>query len=150
MKDKSHIRHIAKAITWRTIGTIDTILLSWFISGSVYTGLKIGMAEVITKMLLYYLHERVWFNVKMGVKKNGDDSKKRHLAKTFTWRFVGTIDTMVLAWIISGSPVTGLKIGVAEVITKMILYYLHERFWYRIDFGLESRRTKVTEETGSH
>ena len=146
MKDKTHIRHIAKAITWRTVGTIDTILLSWFITGSPSTGLKIGLAEVITKMLLYYLHERVWFNVKMGVKRNGDDSKKRHLAKTFTWRFVGTLDTMTLAWIISGSPMTGFKIGLAEVITKMILYYLHERAWYRIDFGLESRKNKEVAE----
>lgn len=146
MKDKSHKRHIAKAITWRIVGTIDTILLAWLISGNPYTGLKIGFAEVITKMLLYYLHERIWFSVKMGVKRNGDDSKKRHLAKTVTWRMVGTIDTMVLAWIISGNPMTGVKIGVAEVITKMLLYYFHERMWYRIDFGLSSRERGSTSE----
>ena len=142
MKDSSHKRHIAKAITWRIVGTIDTILLSWFISGSPFTGLKIGFAEVITKMFLYYLHERLWFKVKLGVKKNGDDSKRRHLAKTISWRVVGTIDTMLLAWVITGNPVTGFKIGIAEVITKMVLYYLHERTWYKIDFGLPSRRGK--------
>lgn len=142
MKDSSHKRHIAKAVTWRIVGTIDTILLSWFISGSPFTGLKIGFAEVITKMALYYLHERVWFKVKLGVKKNGDDSKKRHLAKTISWRAVGTLDTMLLAWIITGDPVTGLQIGFAEVVTKMILYYLHERTWYKIDFGLPNRKRK--------
>ena len=140
MRGSSHRRHIAKAITWRVVGTIDTILLSWLISGSAYTGLKIGLSEVLTKMFLYYLHERLWFNVKLGVKTNGDDSKKRHLSKTFTWRFVGTLDTMILAWIISGSPATGVKIGVAEVISKMLFYYLHERAWYRIDYGLPSRK----------
>lgn len=77
MKDKSYQRHIAKAITWRIIGTIDTILLSWFISGSATTGLQIGLFEVFTKMLLYYFHERLWFRVKLGIKKNGDDSKKK-------------------------------------------------------------------------
>ncbi|WP_083961555.1 DUF2061 domain-containing protein [Salinimicrobium terrae] len=142
MKDSSHKRHIAKAITWRIIGTIDTILLSWFISGSPYTGLKIGLAEVITKMIFYYFHERLWFKVKLGVKKNGDDSKKRHLAKTISWRVVGTLDTMLLAWIITGNPVTGVQIGIAEVVTKMILYYLHERTWYKIDYGLPGRRSK--------
>lgn len=142
MKDNSHKRHIAKAVTWRIVGTIDTILLSWFISGNPFTGLKIGFAEVITKMALYYFHERVWFRVKLGVKKNGDDSKKRHLAKTISWRAVGTLDTMLLAWIITGDPVTGLQIGFAEVVTKMILYYLHERTWYKIDFGLPNRRRK--------
>ena len=70
------------------------------------------------------------------------DSRKRHLAKTITWRFVGTIDTMVLAWIISGDPMTGFKIGAAEVFTKMILYYLHERAWYKINFGLDRRNER--------
>ncbi|MCB0382497.1 MAG: DUF2061 domain-containing protein, partial [Psychroserpens sp.] len=131
MKDQSHKRHIAKTITWRIVGTIDTIILSWIISGDPMTGLKIGLAEVITKMLLYYFHERAWF--KINLSKDGEilESRKRHIAKTFTWRLIGTIDTMILAWIISGNPLTGLKIGFAEVVTKMLLYYLHERAWYK-------------------
>jgi uncharacterized membrane protein len=141
---KSYKRHIAKAITWRVVGTLDTILLSWLISGNPYTGMKIGLAEVVTKMLLYYLHERLWFKVRAGITKNGD-SKKRHIAKTITWRVVGTIDTMLLAWFISGDPMIGLQVGGAEVVTKMILYYFHERTWYRIDFGLNKRRKEQTE-----
>jgi uncharacterized membrane protein len=136
--DKSYKRHIAKTITWRIIGTVDTFLLSWFVTGDPYTGLKIGLSEVVTKMLLYYLHERVWFNIKAGITKNGD-SKKRHIAKTITWRIIGTLDTMALAWFITGSPLTGLKIGMIEVVTKMALYYFHERAWYKYDYGLSSR-----------
>ncbi|MGB5378073.1 DUF2061 domain-containing protein [Muriicola sp.] len=132
----SHKRHLAKTITWRIVGTLDTIVLSWIITGNPLTGLKIGGAEVITKMVLYYFHERVWFNI--GVK----ESKKRHLFKTITWRIIGTLDTFLLSWFISGNPVTGIKIGMAEVITKMILYYFHERSWYRINFGLEERGVK--------
>ena len=140
MKDSSYKRHIAKTITWRIVGTLDTIILSWIISGNPFTGLKIGAAEVVTKMLLYYLHERTWF--KINLSKDGKilESKKRHLAKTITWRFIGTLDTMLLAWIISGNPLTGLKIGLAEVITKMLLYYLHERAWYKLNYGLDERR----------
>src|SRR5690606_7789403 len=123
------------------------VLLSWLISGSATIGLQIGLAEVLTKMVLYYLHERVWFNAKVEVNRNEGGSKKRHLVKTFSWRFVGTLDTMLLAWIISGNPMTGLKIGLAEIVTKMLLYYLHERAWYRIDFGLESRKKETTTET---
>lgn len=139
---KSYKRHIAKTITWRFVGTLDTILLSWFVTGDPYTGLKIGLSEVLTKMVLYYLHERVWFNIKAGVTKNGD-SRKRHLAKTITWRVVGTVDTMVLAWFITGNPFTGLKIGLIEVITKMALYYFHERAWYKVDYGLVNRKAKL-------
>lgn len=68
-----------------------------------------------------------------------DPSVKRHIAKTFTWRAVGTIDTMVLGWIVSGNPYTGLKIGGLEVITKMALYFIHERVWYKIPFGLKKK-----------
>ena len=140
MKDVSHKRHIAKTITWRIVGTIDTIILSWIISGNPFTGLKIGFAEVITKMLLYYLHERAWFKINLSKDGRILESRKRHIAKTITWRFIGTLDTMILAWIISGDPLTGLKIGFAEIITKMILYYLHERTWYKINYGLNERR----------
>ncbi len=134
MSNLGHKRHLAKTITWRIVGTADTVLLSWLITGNPFIGLKIGLAEVITKMVLYYLHERLWFN--LGVR----DSGKRHIYKTFTWRAIGTLDTMFISWIISGNALTGLKIGFAEVITKMVLYYLHERSWYRINFGLEKRK----------
>ena len=139
MKDQSRKRHIAKTITWRIVGTLDTILLSWFISGNPLTGLKIGFTEVLTKMFLYYLHERVWF--KINLSKDGKllESRKRHLGKTITWRMVGTIDTIIIAWLISGNPFTGLKIGISEVLTKMILYYIHERTWHRSKFGLIKR-----------
>ena len=140
MKDNSYKGHLAKTITWRIVGTIDTILLSWLITGNPLTGLKIGFAEVFTKMILYYLHERVWFKINLSKDGKVLESKKRHIAKTVTWRFVGTMDTMTLAWLISGNPLTGLKIGFAEVITKMLLYYLHERVWYKVNYGLDNRK----------
>jgi uncharacterized membrane protein len=63
------LRHIFKTITWRIVGTIDTIVLSWIITGDFKLGLKIGGVEVITKMVLYYLHERVWYKyIKLGRK----------------------------------------------------------------------------------
>jgi uncharacterized membrane protein len=64
-------------------------------------------------------------------------SLKRHVLKTITWRIVGTIDTMVLGWVVSGDPIVGLTIGGFEVVTKMILYFFHERLWYRSDIGLD-------------
>lgn len=137
MKDSSHKRHIAKAITWRFIGTLDTMLLSWFITGDAMVGLQIGLAEVITKMALYYLHERVWFRLNL----DKETTNWRHIAKTISWRVIGTIDTMILAWVISGDPLVGLKVGLVEVTTKMFLYYLHEKAWYRSNYGLNHRKT---------
>ena len=67
-------------------------------------------------------------------------SHKRHVLKTITWRVIGTIDTIILSWMISGDPTIGLSIGGLEVISKMILYYIHERAWYRIDFGVKRKK----------
>jgi uncharacterized membrane protein len=65
-------------------------------------------------------------------------SYKRHIAKTISWRIIGTLDTIILSGIITGSWITGLAIGGVEVFTKMILYFLHERAWYKFSkFGLK-------------
>lgn len=67
-------------------------------------------------------------------------SRKRHILKTITWRIVGTLDTMILSWIITGSLKIGMAIGGVEVITKMVLYYFHERAWYNFsNYGLKNK-----------
>jgi uncharacterized membrane protein len=68
-------------------------------------------------------------------------SYKRHIAKTISWRVIGTIDTIVLSGLITGSWTTGLTIGGVEIITKMILYFFHERLWYRFSkFGIKPKK----------
>jgi uncharacterized membrane protein len=140
MKDNTYKRHIAKTVTWRLVGTLDTIIISGIVSGNPFTGLKIGFSEVLTKMVLYFLHERLWFKIAIP------ESRKRHILKTISWRMVGTVDTILISWLISGNPLTGLKIGMVEVVTKMILYYLHERMWYKINFGLGIRNKSTINE----
>ncbi|MGB1517675.1 MAG: DUF2061 domain-containing protein [Crocinitomicaceae bacterium] len=129
-------RHIAKTITWRVVGTLDTILLGWLLTGDISTGVSIGAVEFATKMFLYFIHERIWFKVRVFREAS---SNVRHILKTITWRFVGTMDTMFLGWLISGSAEIGLSIGGLELFTKMILYYLHERIWYKSLFGLKKK-----------
>jgi len=65
-------RHIYKTLTWRIVGTLDTILIGWFISGDFKIGLSIGGIEIFTKMILYFLHERVWYMSKFGLKVKKD------------------------------------------------------------------------------
>ncbi len=62
------MRSIVKSISWRAVGTIDTIVISWLITGEVNTALSIGGIELVTKMLLYFFHERVWNSIKWGRK----------------------------------------------------------------------------------
>ena len=65
----SHSRHIAKAVSWRVIGSVDTIVIAWLITGSLQVGAAVGGVEIVTKTVLYYLHERVWYKwIKFGVR----------------------------------------------------------------------------------
>ena len=61
---ESHTRSILKAVSWRVLGTVDTFLLSWVITGEWHLAAAIGGTEVVTKMVLYYLHERAWNRVR--------------------------------------------------------------------------------------
>lgn len=63
------------------------------------------------------------------------EQKRRSILKAITWRITGTLDTFFLAWIITGKPELAIAISSVEVITKMFLYYLHERAWIRLSFG---------------
>lgn len=141
MSEKHH-RSFIKGVSWRLVGTGDTILLSWLFTGTIGTALKIGGVEFFTKICLYYVHERIWLAVpwwRQLVKEDGDivpaDEHRRSIAKSISWRIMGTFDTIVVAFFITGDYSKALSIGGTEVLTKMFLYYLHERAWHRIRFG---------------
>ena len=127
-------RHIVKSLSWRFIGTADTLTFSWLITSDLSAGLNTSGITIFTKLLWYYLHERLWF------KSSITNSNKRHMAKTFSWRGIGTLDTILFGWLITGNSLTGLKIGGIETLSKMLLYYGHEKLWYRINFGLDKYR----------
>lgn len=70
--------------------------------------------------------------------------RKRHIAKTISYRIISTLVGFLLMWLISGSIKVGAAFGVAELVYKPIQYYIHERIWYRwIKFGLiEEKKPK--------
>ena len=64
-----------------------------------------------------------------------NESHRRSLAKAVSWRITGTIDTFVISWIITGAWTLAGAIAFTEIITKIGLYWLHERAWNRIAWG---------------
>ena len=62
------VRSVVKSISWRIIGTLDTIVIAYFITGKVGMALTIGSIEFFTKMFLYFFHERAWNIIKWGKK----------------------------------------------------------------------------------
>ena len=64
-------------------------------------------------------------------------SKRRSLVKTITWRVIATTDTFILAWLFTSDEVIAASIAGLEVVTKLILYYVHERGWSSLEWGQE-------------
>ena len=126
----SHARAVAKGVTWRVIGTLDTFLWSWLITHEAVKAGSIASTEVFTKIGLYYLHERVW-----RVLKIAPNSHVRSLAKAVSWRVIGSLDTFMLSLIFTGNAKYAVSIASAEALTKIALYYAHERVWRRVPWG---------------
>ena len=133
-------RSLIKAIIWRVIGSIDTFILSLIIinfSSQNYTydlAFYIATLELLTKTIFYYLHERLWNQFNIGrVKKKVN--RTRSLVKAFTWRIAASLDTFLISYLITGRFDWATSIASFEIITKAILYYLHERGWNKIDWG---------------
>ena len=72
MREKPY-RSIAKALSWRVTGTLDTVVVSYFVTGKIGLALSIGFVELFTKIGLYYVHERVWNRIAFGRAQPGKD-----------------------------------------------------------------------------
>jgi len=63
---ETHLRSFLKAVSWRTLGTVDTFVISWFITGRLDVAGSIAGLELATKIVWYYLHERMWAAIRWG------------------------------------------------------------------------------------
>jgi uncharacterized membrane protein len=63
---ESHVRTIAKALSWRLLATTVTFTVAWFVTGRFTLAAGIGVADALIKLTVYYFHERAWIRVKFG------------------------------------------------------------------------------------
>src|SRR4051812_29414097 len=94
----SHGRSLAKAVSWRAVGTADTFMWSWLITHHPVHAGTIASMETVTKITLFYVHERLWRLFKWA-----PQARLRSLAKSVSWRLIGSIDTFILSLIVTGS-----------------------------------------------
>lgn len=73
--------------------------------------------------------------LKNNKKAYRNDGLKRSIVKTLSWRIIGTLDTFLIAYLITGTTDQAITIGGIELITKMALYFFHERTWNKIQWG---------------
>ena len=60
------VRSLAKAVSWRVTGTVDTFVISWIVTGQILLASGIAFTEIMTKIVLFWLHERVWNRIAWG------------------------------------------------------------------------------------
>ena len=116
------LRHLYKTISWRVIATTDTFIISLLITGKVDWAAGIATFEILTKMVLYYIHERIWFRyIKIKL------DRLRHLYKTISWRVIATTDTFIISLLITGKVDWAAGIATFKFLQK----------WFYITFTKE-------------
>ena len=126
----SHGRSLAKGVTWRVIGTADTFIWSLLITHQPVAAGAIASLETFTKIALFYAHERLWRLFPWA-----PNARTRSLMKAVSWRVVGSLDTFILSLIVTGNGRYAVSIASVEALTKIALYYGHERIWRRVKWG---------------
>ncbi len=66
VQKESNLRSLLKAISWRLIATVTTVLIAWLVYGDIGPALAIGGIEFFAKFLVYYFHERLWQTIPRG------------------------------------------------------------------------------------
>jgi uncharacterized membrane protein len=130
---EAHLRSFAKAVSWRFVGSMDTFILSFLVTGNAVWAVSIASAEAVTKIILYYLHERAWRLVRWG--RNDHSHHARAIAKGASWRALATLDTFMLSWLVTGHVGKAGTIASFETVTKIALFYIHEQIWARVPWG---------------
>lgn len=136
-KQESHIRSILKGLTWRIVATTDTILVVLAITCfygecTLKNAIEIGLIEFVLKLVIYYIHERLW----QKVFNDGTITTRDTINKTIIWRIIATTITFVISGsVLKAFDEIALFIVLTELFTKFVLYYLHERIWLKLPLG---------------
>ena len=123
-------RALAKAVSWRVVGTLDTFIWSLLISHQAFQASSITSADFLVKVPLYYVHERAWRHIAWA-----PDSHARSLVKALSFRVFAGVSTFLISLVVTARLDSAISITSAETITKIVLYYLHERGWRLIPWG---------------
>jgi uncharacterized membrane protein len=142
MRD-TNLRSVVKGISWRAVASFDTFVLGYLIFGNIVYASTIAGFELLTKVALFFLHERLWNVIKAGRLPDGTVAPWRSLVKSISYRFWGSLDTTILSYLVTGNIMFSFFLSGAEIFTKIALYYLHERVWSKVKWGRVFDEKKV-------
>ncbi len=136
---ESRLRSVLKGFSWRGVAMLDTflvaIIVTWIIYGEpkIEKSFWIMIVETPLKLVIYYVHERLW----QRIWSDKDIFDKDILKKTISWRVMATVITLLISGSILGknAALAATVIAVTELISKTILYYFHEKAWLKVNRG---------------
>lgn len=142
-KSETHARSFVKGVSWRIIGTLDTFIWSLLITHKPFAAASIASLETVTKIILFYGHERLWRLIDWA-----PEGHLRALVKAIVWRFIGSLDTFFLSLLVTGKLHYAVSIAGIEALTKIFLYYAHERAWRLVPWGRDKAAAPAVAEAG--
>jgi uncharacterized membrane protein len=124
-------RTVAKTVTFKILAMTVGFFTALFFTGSKETALFVTIANSITTLIGFYIHERVWARFNWALIQD-KDSHKRTLVKTITYKtWIFTVGTLT-KWAVIGNFTTALSIGITKNLITTVIYYLHDRVWNRV------------------
>jgi len=127
-------RIIAKTITFKILAMSVAFLLTLFFTGNKETAAFLAIANSITTLIGFYLHEKIWTKYKWQITDNKENIK-RSLVKTITYKiWIFTVGTLT-KWAVLGDFLMALHIGILKNLITSVIYFLHERIWQKISWG---------------
>ncbi len=133
-------RSLLKSISYRVIGFVNTFLISFFVindgvnENTFKYSFYLAFLVLIIKTITYYLHERFWNILDFG-RLNKTVKKIRSFLKTLTWRIAASTITFISAILITSNLDWTKSIVIYEFMNGILIYYIHERIWNRVDWG---------------
>lgn len=137
---ETHKRSIAKAVSWRIVGTASLALVVYFFTDKPFLSLGISVIDIISNLILYYFHERIWDRIDWGrsfLESFFHATKKRILAKTLTWRLIATLYLLIVIFALTKKLLFSANVVLIDASLNIIEYYGHEWIWDQIKWGRE-------------
>jgi len=145
---ESRLRSFLKGISWRIVAMLDTFIVALIITWIVFGAPRfeesgwIMLIETPLKLIIYYVHERAW----QFIWKDHQVGNREIIMKTISWRIFATTMTFFIAYTIFNqhSEATtnsealaeiAFAISITELVTKTLLYFVHEKLWLRVKLG---------------
>ena len=130
----SKLRTFIKTLSYRILSVLTVLILSLVLDYGAGFGLKFIIITMTVGFALFFIHERVW-NMFSLFKVDGEDTKKRSLIKTVSWRIMSFVALFIVGMVLGLSSENALIWTIANNLAFIIVHYLHERLWNRIKWG---------------